>query len=121
MLSYIYFGMTGCFLSTLETCLAVRLLDLFDFKPNDAALYFALFFASALICSIFCAFLQNESDKSVLILISLFLCSVSLLLIGPSQILHIPQTKEIIAVGLFLGGVYNPIAIYVVSQAIKYT
>ena len=121
MLTYLYFGMTSFLISTLETCLANRLSDVFNFEPNSAAIYFAIFFSGAVTTSILCAFLSRESDKSVIILISLFVCSFSFLLIGPSSILHIPIYKGIVAVGLFLAGAYNPIANYAVSQALKFT
>ena len=59
MLTYTYYGMTSVLLSSLETCLSDRLMDIFDFKPNDIAIYFFFFFAGAVTCSIFCAFLSR--------------------------------------------------------------
>lgn len=121
MLTYTYYGMTSVLLSTLQTCLSDRLMSLFNFKPNDVAIYFFLFFVGALTCSLICAFLSRQCDKSVVILISLFICSFSLLLIGPSSILHFPPVREVVGIGLYFGGAYNSLSNYAVSQALVFT
>ena len=52
---------------------------------------------------------------------SLFICCLSLLMIGPSSLLQIPPYKAVVAVGLLLAGSYTPIANYTISQALTYT
>ena len=104
MLSLAYFGITTFLVSTLETCLSDRLMGVFNFRPNDVALYFFAFFGGALTCSIICGLLLRNADKGLVILASLFICSFSLLLIGPSKILHVPITRGVVAIGLYLGG-----------------
>lgn len=59
MLTYVYFGMTSFLISTLETCLANRLADIFDFKPDETAIYFFIFFGGAATCSVICAYLSR--------------------------------------------------------------
>ena len=93
MMTYAYYGMTSVLLSTLQTCLSDRLMTIFNFKANEVAVYFFLFFLGALICSLICALMPQRVDKAWVILVSLFLCAISMLLIGPSSILHIPITK----------------------------
>lgn len=59
MLTLTYFGLATLLVSTLETCLCVRLMDIFKFKPNDVALFFFIFFTGALVSSIICALLPR--------------------------------------------------------------
>ena len=113
--------MLSVLVSSLEASLANRLKDIFNFAPNEAAIYFSILFAGALTWSIICAFLSPKSDKSLIIMALLFICGLSLLMIGPSSLLKIPPYKAIVAVGLFLAGSYTPIGNYTISQALIYT
>ena len=93
----------------------------FSFTPDQVALYFFIFFAAAVTCSLLCVLLLREVDKGIVILVSLFICSFSLLLIGPSSLLHIPARKAIVGTGLYFCGAQNLIANYAVSQVLKFT
>lgn len=93
----------------------------FSFTPDQVALYFFIFFVAALTTSLLSILLLREVDKGIVILASLFICSFSLLLIGPSSILHIPVLKGIVGTGLYLCGAQNLVANYAVSQVLKFT
>ena len=113
--------MSHVLLPTLETCVADRLIDLFNFTPDQIAIFFFFFCCGALTCSLIGICLPQTSDKRIPVLISLFICSFALLLVGPSSLLHIPQTKAIVGVGLFLVGAQNVIDTYALSQVLKFT
>ena len=121
MLSYTYYGLSTLFLSSMETLLSDRLMDRFNFTSDEVAIHFFLFCGGALTSSLVSALFLRETDKGLVILVSLFLCSFSFLLIGPSVVLRIPVTSGIVGFGLFIGGAQNLIPNYAASQVLKFT
>ena len=79
MLTLAHFAMTQVLLSTLETCLSDRLMEVFNFSPSQVAIYFFIFFGGALTWSVISALFLSRANKGNLILISLIICSISLL------------------------------------------
>ena len=48
--------------------------------------------------------IPEKWDKRVLVIIVLWVNGISALLIGPSQLLHLPNSPVLIGIGLFIGG-----------------
>ena len=55
-------------------------------------------------CSLIGICLSPATGKGIVVLVSLFICSFSLLLMGPSSLLHIPPIEPVVDVGFFLVG-----------------
>ena len=84
-------------------------MDLFDFTPDKVAIYCFFFCSGALVCSLIGICLSPATGKGIVVLVSLFISTFSLLLMGPSSLLHIPPIKPVVGVGLFLVGTQNAI------------
>ena len=64
--------------------------------------------------------IPEKWDKRIVLLLSYFILFVAPLMVGPSQLLHLPNSPVLIAIGLFLIGVARaPILSFTVTEAIE--
>jgi len=106
-----------------EPTLTINLEDI-GMKPKNTSLGFA---AIALTFSISCpvsGFLATKINRKIVINFSLLLISISVFLIGPSELFNLPDTLPIIFTGLFLvgfgsGGVLAPSIPEIVESTIE--
>ena len=54
--------------------------------------------------SILSALLPEQWDKRLFLIVGHFLLGLAPFLIGPSRLLHLPDSASLVGVGLFLGG-----------------
>ena len=64
--------------------------------------------------------IPEKWDKRILLLISYFVLFIAPLMVGPSHLLHLPNSPALIGVGLFLIGVARaPVLSFTVTEAIE--
>lgn len=100
----IYNAVVALFLSSLETCLSDHLMSKFNFSPNIVGLYFTLYFGGRVLLSLPFLCMPASIHKPCAILISLLLCCVSKLLIGPSLSLGVDREEVVSGLGLLVSG-----------------
>ena len=91
----------------IDTTMADKLYDDFDFSPELCALFYTIQFIGFLCVSPFCHKIMHHVDNTLLISVSQILQGVASLLIGPSHLLGLPNSLAVIVSGLFLTGIAN--------------
>ena len=93
----------------IDTTMADKLQQDFDFSPELCALAYAIQFVGFLSISPFCHKIMQKVDNTLLISISQIVQGVASFLIGPSQIMDsfLPNSLGVIFSGLFLTGLAN--------------
>ena len=121
----VYLVMMSCFTAdllhySLESILAVKLRQDFSYSTTTIGLFFGIFLCGTVIMAAFSFAVPENWEKRILIIILVWINACSALLIGPSQILQIPNNPVIIGIGLFLGGSTRTLTgAYLVVEAIK--
>ena len=91
-------------LYSLESTLALKLRQSFNFPTSSIGLYFGIFLAGTIIVGSIGMMVPENWDKRKFLIVMLWINVVAPLLIGPSKVLHLPDEPVMIAVGLALGG-----------------
>ena len=91
-------------LYSLEPTLAIKLEEDFDFSTSKVGLFFGLLFFGQIVTGVISLGIPENRDKRPVLLVSYFLQFTAPLMVGPSEVLHFPNTPGLVGGGLFLGG-----------------
>ena len=91
-------------LMALQPTLAMRLQTDFGCSTSEIGVFFFLFFGGGTISMAMVMLLHEERDKRKLIAGAMFLMGVFSFLVGPSSLLHFPDSLIVMGIGLTLGG-----------------
>ena len=113
------YGLGDSILYSLEPTLALKLREDFHFSTSRIGLYFSLVFLAQIVVGITAMILPERWDLRPLLLASYFVQSAAPLMIGPSLLLHFPNTPTLVAAGLLLaGGARGVLVSFTVKEAI---
>ena len=89
---------------SLESILALKLRLDFAYSTSAIGAFFGVFLAGTLLVGVASLCIPEKWEKRGFIIAVLWVNVVAALLIGPSQVLRLPNSPALIGVGLFLGG-----------------
>lgn len=93
------------FSNFLDPIFSPELKDEYGIKERYIGFISALPFFMYAVCCPFVTWLLTKTRRSVIILVAFFLCSFALILVGPSETLHIPRNLWVLITGYaILGG-----------------
>ena len=93
----------------LETCLSDKLRGSYGFTENKVALYLFAMMGLSFFCSTAMLLIPKSFDKRPVMLVALFVITVTGFLKGPSALLGLPDKSEILLTGLIGFGVVEPV------------
>ena len=89
---------------SLESTLALKLQESFNYSPSTIGLFFGIFLAGTAVVGVIGLFFPEKWEKRKIVIIMHWVNVVAPLLVGPSRALHFPNKPSLIGVGLFIGG-----------------
>ena len=90
---------------SLDSVLPRKLKMDFDFNESRVGMYFLAELLPACVVGLLYTLLSNRKDGRAWLLLGGYLSSFSQLIIGPSALFHLPNSKEVVLAGLICNGV----------------
>ena len=111
---------TDLLLYSLDTTLALKLRESFDYSTHTIGLFFGIFLAGTIVVGVVALFFPEQWEKRKLVVAMLWMNFVAPLLIGPSKVLHLPDEPGLIGAGLALGGSTRSLmAACIIAEGVK--
>ena len=98
------YGLTDLLMTSLESTLALKLHSDFKLETPAISLFFIILLVGYAIFCLGASCLPKSWDRRTIIIAGNVLISLAPFVIGPSKLLHLPNTLVLIGIGLFVGG-----------------